>query len=67
MDTTHRSTSAAPTRGRRPLRLAATVGALALALAIPLAVLQARGAVVGHPGERLAVRVEPRPAVGERR
>ncbi|WP_316314929.1 hypothetical protein [Clavibacter michiganensis] len=37
MDTTHRSTSAAPTRGRRPLRLAATVGALALALAIPLA------------------------------
>lgn len=43
MDTTPRSAPTAPTRGRRPRRLAATVGALALALAIPLAVQMRRG------------------------
>ncbi len=49
MDTTPRSTPAAPTRGRRPRRLAATVGALALALAIPLAAGAATAATPADP------------------
>ncbi|WP_435080980.1 serine hydrolase domain-containing protein [Clavibacter michiganensis] len=49
MDTTHRSTSAAPNRGRRSRRLAATVGALALALAIPLAAGAATAATPADP------------------
>jgi CubicO group peptidase (beta-lactamase class C family) len=49
MDTTPRSTPAAPTRGRRPRRLAATVGALALALAIPLAAGAATTATPADP------------------
>ncbi|MCJ1710131.1 beta-lactamase family protein [Clavibacter michiganensis subsp. phaseoli] len=49
MDTTPRSASAAPTRGRRPRRLAATVGALALALAIPLAAGAATAATPADP------------------
>ncbi|MBF4623267.1 serine hydrolase [Clavibacter sp. VKM Ac-2872] len=49
MDTTPRSTSTAPTRGRRSRRLAATVGALALALAIPLAAGAATTATPADP------------------
>ncbi|OUE22633.1 D-alanyl-D-alanine carboxypeptidase precursor [Clavibacter michiganensis] len=49
MDTTPRSTPAAPTRGRRSRRLAATVGALALALAIPLAAGAATTATPADP------------------
>ncbi|WP_043674180.1 serine hydrolase domain-containing protein [Clavibacter michiganensis] len=49
MDTTPRSTSAAPPRGRRSRRLAATVGALALAVAIPLAAGAATAATPTDP------------------
>ncbi|WP_317232229.1 serine hydrolase domain-containing protein [Clavibacter capsici] len=49
MDTTPRSTSAAPPRDRRPRRLAATVGALALAVAIPLAAGAATTATPADP------------------
>ncbi|ALD12036.1 serine hydrolase domain-containing protein [Clavibacter capsici] len=49
MDTTPRSTSAAPPRGRRSRRLAATVGALALAVAIPLAAGAATTATPADP------------------
>ncbi|AWG00562.1 serine hydrolase domain-containing protein [Clavibacter michiganensis] len=49
MDTTPRSTPAAPIRGRRPRRLAATVGALALAVALPLAAGAATTATPADP------------------
>ncbi|MBM7412934.1 CubicO group peptidase (beta-lactamase class C family) [Clavibacter michiganensis] len=49
MDTTPRSTPAAPTRGRRSRRLAATVGALALAVALPLAAGAATTATPADP------------------
>ncbi|CAQ02372.1 serine hydrolase domain-containing protein [Clavibacter sepedonicus] len=49
MDTTPRSTPAAPTRGRRSRRLAATVGALALAVALPLAAGAATSATPADP------------------
>ncbi|CCE74615.1 serine hydrolase domain-containing protein [Clavibacter nebraskensis] len=49
MDTTPRSTPSAPTRGRRPRRLAATVGALALAVALPLAAGAATPATPADP------------------
>lgn len=49
MDTTPRSTSAAPPRERRSRRLAATVGALALAVALPLAAGAATTATPADP------------------
>ncbi|OUE29806.1 D-alanyl-D-alanine carboxypeptidase precursor [Clavibacter michiganensis] len=49
MDTTPRSTSAAPPRGRRSRRLAATVGALALAVSLPLAAGAATTATPADP------------------